>query len=130
MTWAEAERPASRPRPSPPARRPRGGRRRPGVRPSPPWPADAPISRWSWPAGRRVDAVVDALVRSEAELSRIDDAITEAEGLRSDAADLATRAGVASELGRHLAAGGFERWLLDEALLAAGRRGRPRSCAT
>lgn len=63
------------------------------------------------------DAVVDALVRSESELTRIDEAIAEAERHRDEAAELRTRAAVATDLGRHLAASGFEKWLLDEALV-------------
>jgi exonuclease SbcC len=69
-------------------------------------------------AGRPLrDAVVEALVRSESELTKIDEAMAEAGRVRADATELGTRAAVANELGRHLSAGGFERWLLDEALL-------------
>jgi exonuclease SbcC len=62
------------------------------------------------------DLVVDRLARSEAERTRLDEAADEARTLTAEVG-LAREGGeVAAELGRHLAATGFERWLLDEAL--------------
>jgi DNA repair protein SbcC/Rad50 len=62
------------------------------------------------------DLVVDRLARSEAELRRVDEAIEEARTLTGEVDRARQQGDVAAELGRHLAASGFERWLLDEAL--------------
>jgi exonuclease SbcC len=62
------------------------------------------------------DLVVDRLARSEAELDQVDEAIDEARTLTGGVERAREQGDVAVELGRHLAASGFERWLLDEAL--------------
>ncbi|MGH9116586.1 MAG: AAA family ATPase [Acidimicrobiales bacterium] len=63
------------------------------------------------------DAVVDRLARSESERHRLDEAMAEAVVLGAELARVRAVGDVAGELGRHLAAAGFERWVLDEALL-------------
>jgi len=63
------------------------------------------------------DAVVDRLARSEAERHRLDEAMGEAAALEAEATRARAEGDVATVLGRHLAAAGFERWVLDEALL-------------
>ena len=114
-------------RPGPAGRRSRrrGWRRSPNSAPSVcgSWPIAAPavMSRSTWmrspPADLPRDLVVDRLARSEAERTRLDGAMAEAETVGGEVERARTDGEVATELGRHLAASGFERWLLDEALL-------------
>jgi exonuclease SbcC len=63
---------------------------------------------------------------ADAEAARIDDAVARVEALRAERAALHESQQVADELGRLLAANGFERWLLEEAVdeLVAGASDR------
>jgi exonuclease SbcC len=72
--------------------------------------------------GNLLYACADALIRAETELERIDKAVAERDELVARAAALREQEQVASALGRHLDAKGFEKWVLDEALdgLVAG----------
>jgi len=73
-------------------------------------------------------ACADALAAARALRERLVADLARAEVLRSVVAGQAEAAAVAQTLARHLAANGFERWLLDEALtrLAAGASRRLR----
>jgi len=62
------------------------------------------------------DAVVEAHLRAEQEAEALAEKLAEADRLRGQRARLDQAAAVARELGRHLSARGFEKWLLDEAL--------------
>ena len=75
--------------------------------------------------GRPRDAVADAIANAEAEQRRLQAALEQAERWRLEVSEHLAKASVAKELGGHLSARGFERWLLDEALgeLAAGASG-------
>ncbi|MGI8574542.1 MAG: SbcC/MukB-like Walker B domain-containing protein, partial [Egibacteraceae bacterium] len=63
------------------------------------------------------DAVADAAYRADAERSRIADAVAEAVRLGTERTRQAERQTVAAQLGQHLSARNFEKWVLDEALL-------------
>ncbi len=62
------------------------------------------------------EAVARAQATTEAEMARIADRLAELEGWRSEAGGLRAEQRVNEALGRQLAAGGFEGWLLSEAL--------------
>jgi exonuclease SbcC len=62
------------------------------------------------------DAVVEAVAAGRAELARLDEALVAMERWRGEAAEHRASAEVAATLGRHLAASGFEKWVLDEAM--------------
>jgi exonuclease SbcC len=68
------------------------------------------------------DAAVEALADAKADVASITDAMDRLAELDGELAGLATTAELASALGRHLGAKGFEKWMLDEALdrLVAG----------
>ncbi|MPZ87465.1 MAG: AAA family ATPase [Nitriliruptorales bacterium] len=73
--------------------------------------------------GRRPrDACADALAAATADRDRLLADLDRAAALREEVAGHTERAAIAQTLERHLAANGFERWLLDEALarLAGG----------
>jgi exonuclease SbcC len=61
------------------------------------------------------DSVVNELARAKVEAAQIAEAIERADELRSSIEQARTAAQVAGNLGRHLRAEGFERWLLEEA---------------
>jgi exonuclease SbcC len=63
------------------------------------------------------DLVVDVLARTESDRDRLDEAMAEALAAGAEVERVRTEGEVAAELGRHLAASGFERWLLDEAMV-------------
>jgi len=71
------------------------------------------------------DACVEALLRAEHDLTAIEKALAERAEVEAEAGRLREREQVASTLGRHLDAKGFEKWVLDEALdvLVAGATG-------
>jgi exonuclease SbcC len=62
------------------------------------------------------DAVADSVGDARAALAGIDQSMEEAAGHRVAAAEHGRTAAVARELGRHLSANHFEKWVLDEAL--------------
>ncbi|MCD9623830.1 AAA family ATPase [Rhabdothermincola salaria] len=71
------------------------------------------------------DVLVDARAEVEADLERRRAAVAQRDELEAREAELAEAQEVAKELGRHLAANGFEKWVLDAALrhLVAGATG-------
>jgi len=64
------------------------------------------------------DAVADALAAAHAERGRLVRDLETVERLSGQVVEAGERTAVARVLERHLMAGGFERWLLDEALAA------------
>ncbi len=62
------------------------------------------------------DAVIRAMARAEADLERLRSDVARAEGLRAQIAEQTAVQRVSHELGQHLKANRFEKWLLDEAL--------------
>lgn len=74
------------------------------------------------PDGRSIrDVVADAVYRADAERRRVAEAVEQAERLREEGTRQRERQRVAHDLGQHLSARNFEKWLLDEALLRLTR---------
>jgi exonuclease SbcC len=71
------------------------------------------------------DAAVEALAEAKADVASIEAALARLTDLDREVGELTTTAEVDATLGRHLAAKGFEKWVLDEALerLVAGASG-------